>query len=460
MDVDYLIIGAGASGLVFADRLLSNSDATMAIVDRRPLPGGHWADAYPYVRLHAPSSFYGVDSAQLGHGRLDTDGLNEGFGHCARGSEITAHFENCLHDRLLPSGRVTFLPMHEVDENGAVRKLMTGDEVAVNAGKTVDASYFTNAIPETCPPSFSVAEGVRLTTPRSLPKVAAQYSDFVVIGAGKTGMDAVTFLLASGASPDQIRWIVPRDPWMFSRAGTQTHPAFLKTSLGIAASMAEAMGYADSIEDYEDRMEAGGGWLRIDPEVRPTMFHAACTSEKECAALRTVQIVRQGYVEAVDTDKIVLTEGHLPLSDKTLVVHCTASALSKKPPRPVFEPGRITVQMLRYPAPCFSAAMIAEIERVIPEDEKNNYALPTGLTDVSTDYLRTTLHQQMNQLAWNGQPELRAFLRSTRLDAVAHLFRTADKDDPEIAELFSRLKTGSIAAAQNIPKLMALAAAA
>ncbi|MEM9839053.1 MAG: NAD(P)-binding protein [Pseudomonadota bacterium] len=459
MHVDYLIVGAGASGLVFADRLLSNSDATMAIIDRRALPGGHWVDSYPYVRLHAPSSFYGVDSMELGHDRLDAEGLNEGFGHCARGSEIRAHLENCLHDRLLPSGRVTYLPMHERLEDGSVRHIPTGKEVEINATKLVDASYFTNAVPATHAPKFPVADGVALTTPREVPSQIAQYKDFVVIGAGKTGMDAVTFLLLSGVPADKVRWIVPRDPWMFNRMGVQTHPAFLKESLGIAASMAEAMAYAENIEAFEDKMEEGGGWIRLDPTVRPRMFHAACASEKERDTLMRAKVIREGYVEAIEPDVIKMTGSDIAIGPDTLVVHCTASAITDAPAKPVFEPGRITIQMLRYPAPCFSAAMIAEIERTVPDEEKNNYALPTGVTDVSADYLRTTLHQQMNQLAWNAHPELRAFLRGTRLDAVSHLFRRADKSDPEVAELFGRLQTASMAAAQNIPKLMALAAA-
>ena len=39
---DYLIVGSGAVGMAFADTLLSETDATMTIVDRYPAPGGHW----------------------------------------------------------------------------------------------------------------------------------------------------------------------------------------------------------------------------------------------------------------------------------------------------------------------------------------------------------------------------------------------------------------------------------
>jgi cation diffusion facilitator CzcD-associated flavoprotein CzcO len=58
---DYLIVGAGAAGMAFADSLIADSDANVVLVDRRHPPGGHWNDAYPFVRLHQPSPFYGVN---------------------------------------------------------------------------------------------------------------------------------------------------------------------------------------------------------------------------------------------------------------------------------------------------------------------------------------------------------------------------------------------------------------
>ncbi len=51
LETDYLVVGAGAAGMAFADALLTHSDATLTIVDRRHAPGGHWIDAYPYVEL-------------------------------------------------------------------------------------------------------------------------------------------------------------------------------------------------------------------------------------------------------------------------------------------------------------------------------------------------------------------------------------------------------------------------
>ncbi|MEL6216216.1 MAG: FAD/NAD(P)-binding protein, partial [Pseudomonadota bacterium] len=50
LETDYLVVGSGAVGMAFADILLSESDADIVIVDRHDKPGGHWNDAYPFVR--------------------------------------------------------------------------------------------------------------------------------------------------------------------------------------------------------------------------------------------------------------------------------------------------------------------------------------------------------------------------------------------------------------------------
>lgn len=39
IDVDYLVVGAGAGGMAFADALIAESDRTALLVDRRHAPG-------------------------------------------------------------------------------------------------------------------------------------------------------------------------------------------------------------------------------------------------------------------------------------------------------------------------------------------------------------------------------------------------------------------------------------
>ena len=72
METDYLVVGAGASGLAFADTLVAEAEnVQVTVVDRRQAPGGHWLQAYPFVRLHIPSAYYGVSSLALGEDRIE-----------------------------------------------------------------------------------------------------------------------------------------------------------------------------------------------------------------------------------------------------------------------------------------------------------------------------------------------------------------------------------------------------
>ena len=170
LDTDYLIIGGGAAGMAVADVLFAETDASIVIVDRRSNPGGHWNDAYPFVRLHQPSANYGVHSRPLGDelGR-DASPLNRGCLERATSAEIVAYYERLLAD-LVASGRVRFLPAHdhtgEVDGLHRVESLLGGASASVRVRrKVVDATAMCTSVPATRTPTFTVARGVRCIPP-------------------------------------------------------------------------------------------------------------------------------------------------------------------------------------------------------------------------------------------------------------------------------------------------------
>ena len=105
---DYLVVGAGAVGMGFTDVLIDHADVRVALVDRRAAPGGHWLDAYPFVRLHQASAFYGVASTLLGGGAQQTDGPEAGLSERAGAAEICAYYAQVLQtaDAVDPSRRV------------------------------------------------------------------------------------------------------------------------------------------------------------------------------------------------------------------------------------------------------------------------------------------------------------------------------------------------------------------
>jgi hypothetical protein len=65
-----------------------------------------------------------------------------------------------------------------------------------------------------------------------------------------------------------------------------------------------------------------------------------------------------------------------------------------------------------------------------------------------------------NQFQWGQDAALRQWIRHCRLDAFGRLAGGADKADVEKQTLLARLKTQSQAAAANLPRLLAAAAAA
>ena len=123
---DYLVVGAGAMGMAFTDVLISESDATVAIVDRYHQPGGHWYVAYPYVRLHQPSAFYGVNSKPLGENKIDQVGFNKGLYELASAQEVVSYFEQVMREQFLPSGRVRYFPMSNYEEHGRFVSSISG----------------------------------------------------------------------------------------------------------------------------------------------------------------------------------------------------------------------------------------------------------------------------------------------------------------------------------------------
>ncbi|MFP5225881.1 MAG: pyridine nucleotide-disulfide oxidoreductase, partial [Actinomycetota bacterium] len=100
--------------MAFTDALIDHAeDVHVTIVDRRSAAGGHWLDAYPFVRLHQASVFYGVASTILGDGSLQQDGPEAGLQERADQPEIVSYFDDILQRRFIRGGRVTFLPRSE-----------------------------------------------------------------------------------------------------------------------------------------------------------------------------------------------------------------------------------------------------------------------------------------------------------------------------------------------------------
>jgi len=450
---DYLVVGAGAAGMAFTDALLAHSDATVTIVDRRHAPGGHWIDAYPYVRLHQPSAFYGVSSVPLGQDALDVAGTNAGFYELAGADEIRAYFAHVMHRRFLPSGRVRYFPCSDYLGDGSFVSRLAQESRTVRARrKIVDTTYLEGAIPATSAPPFEVADGVRCVPAGELARIAERPERFVVIGAGKTALDACVWLLEQGVPASAIRWIKPREAWWLNRRFHQPHQLLPDFYRGMAIQL-EAMAQATSIGDLFARLEAEEFFLRVDTGVAPTMFHGAVISEAELALLRAIEdVVRLGHVRRIERNEIVLDEGRVPTSEGTMHVHCASRGLPRPPLRPIFEPGRVTVQPFLWGFACYQFAMLGVIEATVESDEaKNRLCPPIAYWDANADYLSAFLAGLANERARAAHPALASWAKDTRLNPLGAIGR--HRDAAIVVEARERIKRFGAAAAGNLLKL-------
>jgi hypothetical protein len=461
-DTDYLIIGAGAVGLAFADTIVVETDAHVTIVDRHGKPGGHWNDAYSFVSLHQPSAFYGVNSIPLGTNRKDEHGVNAGLYELASGPEVSGYFERVMRQQLLPTGRVSYFPMSDYVGDGRFVSLLSGAETQLNARrKVVDATYFGTSVPATHPPRYAIAEGVRVVPPNALPQLwmerGARPPAYVIVGAGKTAMDVGVWLLGSGADPVDIHWVMPRDSWLLSRLKTQPGIEFFDAVFGGQAAQMEAFAAGESVDDIFDRLEAAEVVLRIDPNVRPSMFHYATISDGEVAELRRItQVIRMGRVQRIDAGGMTLDGGQVQMPAGTLYIDCTASAVDPRPTVPMFQDGLITPQLVRVPQPAFSAALVAWVEAHYEDDEtKNRLCAPVPFPHNLSDYPRTNVVNMMNQVAWMQDKALSRWIRDSRLDGFGKVIVAVDPTDADKMALLGRLRGNAMAAVANLHRLAA-----
>ena len=463
---DYLVVGAGAAGLAFTDALIAEDpDVHVTIVDRLGKPGGHWNHAYPFVTLHQPSAFYGVNSLELGSGLIDTAGTNEGLGELASGAEVTAYFDRVMQRRLLPSGRVRFHPLSNYLGDGRFESLLSGAQTrATVRRKVVDATYLGPSVPATHRRDFHVVDGAAVVPPGALPglwhgapEAARTPRRFVVLGAGKTAMDTCTWLLQSGAEADAITWVVPRDSWLLDRATTQNAPQFFDATLRSQADMMGAFAEATSIADLYLRLEACGVLMRIDGERTPEMFHLATMTRREAELLRGIRrVVRLGRVQAVEADRMTLERGEVAVEPGSLLVDCTASAVEPRPLQPIFQEGRIVLQLVRVPQPTFSAAIIAYVEARGGDDgRRNRLCAPAPFPHRLADYVRSMLVSMTNGAQWQQDEAMRRWVRGSRLDAFSKLIAAADRNDAGKQALIARFREQAGKAFANLPRLAA-----
>jgi putative NAD(P)-binding protein len=459
IETDYLVVGAGGAGMAFADALIAACDADVVMVDRRHRPGGHWNDAYPFVRLHGPSALYGVNSRRLGSDVIDQGGPNAGYYPRATAAEICAYYQQVLDEVLLSSGRMRFFGMsdyaHAAGNGHQFTSRLTGETTTVRVRKrVVDARYLEPSIPATHAPPFGIEPGAQVIPVNDLVGLAAPPSGFTILGGGKTAIDACLWLLETGVPPAAIRWIRPRDAWLLDRAFQQPLELLPRLMEGVSLYL-EAAAEAGDVSDLFRRLESCGQLIRLDPEVQPTMFRCATVSQGELVSLRTIEnVIRLGRVTRIGPDHIELAGGSIPADSGQVHVDCSAAGLRTNPARPVFSGNSITLQQIRACQPVFSAALTGYAETLPGDDARKNQICPANrYPSAAVDWIPVTCTAWRAEIVWATDPDLARWMQRARLNAT---YGTGDRrDDPQLETALSRVFSYIEPAISNLESLEA-----
>lgn len=453
LETDYLIVGAGAVGLAFADTLIDEDpECHITFVDRHAKPGGHWNDAYGFVALHQPSATYGVNAMEFPSEHIDTHGPNKGLHALASGQEVLAYFERVMSMRLLPTGRVEYMRLSEFkgrDDDGVatIQSILNGTETSIKIRrKLVDATFYQTSVPSTHKRGFSENGGVEVVPPGDLPELWKRPDNlpdhYVVLGAGKTAMDTVTWLILAGVDPDSISWVRPRESWLWNREHVQPGEDFFEAVMDMQIAMLRAATEAEDGAQMMRILGDKGYYLRIDEDVEPEMFHYAVISQGEIDLMRKVtKVIRNGRVTAIEPGKLLFADSEVDVPANSLFIDCTATAVPfsvrEEGVQPIFRGDTIVLQPLQTPLVVFSASVAAFLEAHLDDDiARNQMATPGPLTDTPATFPYAQMINTMNRGAWSQNDGIMAFLARSRLDLTTPtIAKMMAENSPKLAKL-------------------------
>eukprot|EP00984_Skeletonema_dohrnii_P016894 scaffold7576_cov123-Skeletonema_dohrnii-CCMP3373.AAC.1 len=441
-EATYLVIGAGTAGLSFIDSLLTlDANATVILVDRNSQPGGHWTKSYPFVRLHQTSCNYGVNSLPLSNIR-DKKG-NERFSvnDLATGQEIKDYYKVVV-EQFRECGRVHLYFNCEYSKDDSGNHFVTDidtNEVKRVSFKKIVVVHTNLLVPSMRNgPPFPIDSSINYAPLNDLPTHVAskQYKKYVVIGAGKTGSDAITYLLRNGVDQSAITWITSRDIWYFVRDGLWGgYKSFRKDTVKLIDPLVKCKSLHEAFLQYEK----DGIVARLDTSTTPEVFKGATIGKSELAGFKSIKdVVRLGRVTSITSDEIKLEKGVVPLPAPpadTLFVDCMADLdgtfYGYRHPEDfkIFDGDQINLGpfIVLFNVSC-SSAIIAYIESTFADDsEMRNNLLYFGTGENHTkpdfkSFFSQFYYQSKTFNALGAYPPAMQFVLNSRtfLDAPCH----------------------------------------
>jgi hypothetical protein len=321
--------------------------------------------------------------------------------------------------------------------------------------KVVDAAYAGSDIPLRHVPDFGVEPGVTLIPPNGLVDLGTPAERFTVIGAGKTAIDTCVWLLEAGIDPDRIRWVRGRDPWQFDRTFTQPLDQ-VGGYMVLQARWVEAAASAANGREFARRLEDAGMFIRIDASTEPLAFRGATVSRREIDALRTIEnVVRARRVRSIGRTSFSTEAGDVAGVQREVYVDCTARGVPATVPRPVFEPGRITIQYVAVGFLPWCAATIGFVESLdLTDEERNRLCVPAVFSGDVDDLPRLAYAAMQGQVARVRHGEVGPWNAATRLNPARAAFDHID--DADVADSLAYMIEHTGDALQNLQRTAGL----
>lgn len=314
---DYLVVGAGLSGMCFTDVILRSTNKSVMLVDRNSEPGGHWTDPYPYVSLHQNSNTYGVESIELKNG----DGLS-----------VKRHFQKALS--LFKESKNFHCKFGiEIDM----------EDISIPHVTLVDATYLT---------VHRLPTKWNMETPWTIDTIEKPKTKMhVVVGGGKTGMDTCVYLRRRGIP---VTWVVSHDAMLLKREKINNLGPVPKSVM------------LNTIVDFFVKKMNPYFALQLDNRMfsltaNPERHRCAIIKKEEYDMINEVKIIRKGYVKYRKKNTLYFENDSIDFGD-SIFIDCIQNGGPVRESVPIFQPNKIVLQPIVLCQQSFSSTTIAKLE--------------------------------------------------------------------------------------------------
>jgi hypothetical protein len=222
----------------------------------------------------------------------------------------------------------------------------------------------------------------------------------VIVGGGKTAIDAILFLLDRGVPSDAITWIMPNDAWLWAREPVQ--PGIALTAI---LHMVEASADFDSADEIFAKLEELEVVYRLDPNSQPTKWRCASVAKGEFVQLKGISdVVRLGRVTRLARGRVILEHGARDVPENSLFVDCSANGLTPSDTRPIFTADEITLQSVFMCQQTFSASLIGRLEAARMSDvQRNEILAPVPHPELKEHIAPSLLASTQNMIRYSSR---------------------------------------------------------